>query len=303
MQKRKITHIGFSDESHWSHGQFRSIGLVTIQAEHLQSVEDCIRGLADQYGIKEFKWKRLKGPKYRSLAQKLCEVIIENALRGILRVDVLIWNIYDSRHNIPDRDDIANLQRMYYHLFRNVLRVRWSREAVWRLCPDEHTSINWETVQDFLENTCVGLEADCSLLTGGQFRIRLFREFDIEEIRAVSSDQHPLLQVADLFAGLAVFSYEHFGEYEEWLLEAHGQLNLSDESISPRKLSQSSRERFELLKHFDGACKRKKLGVSLKKNRGLWTPNPQAPINFWLYEPQHPMDKAPQRVKDAKNGL
>jgi hypothetical protein len=52
-----------------------------------------------------------------------------------------------------------------------------------------------------------------------------------------------------------------------------------------------------VLKKFDETCKERKLGVSLKTKKGLWTPDPQRPINFWLYEPQHPEDKAPQKAK------
>ena len=40
--------------------------------------------------------------------------------------------------------------------------------------------------------------------------------------------------------------------------------------------------------------KAKKLGVSLRKTRGFWTPDPKEhPINFWLYEAQHDADRAP----------
>jgi len=40
-------------------------------------------------------------------------------------------------------------------------------------------------------------------------------------------------------------------------------------------------------------CKKRKLGVSLETKRCFSTPNPNNPINFWYYKPQHKMDKAP----------
>jgi hypothetical protein len=210
-------------------------------------------------------------------------------------VDVLIWDIQDSRHNVPGRDDIANLQRMYYHLFRNVLRARWPDDAIWRLHPDEHTVLDWETVKDCLEAKSTSIEVDCTLFPVGGFKVSLRREFGIEEIQPVSSGDHPLLQLADLFAGLAVFSREKFPEYQMWNEATSQQKRLFDEADAAKDPSRSSRERFMLLNEFDALCKQKRLGVSLKTNRGLWTPKPQNPINFWIYEPQHPEDKAPQK--------
>jgi len=184
---------------------------------------------------------------------------------------------------------------MYYHLFRNVLRARWPNDTVWRLCPDEHTALDWETLRDCLKNVSAGVEVERSLFTGGQFRIRLRQEFGIEEIQAVSSETYPLLQLADLFAGLAVFSREKFDDYQNWLQATSRQGCLFDEDDTSADPSRSSRERFKLLKEFDRLCKARKLGVSLKTNHGLWTPKPENPINFWMYEPQHPEDKAPRK--------
>lgn len=290
-----VTHIGFADESHWNKGRFRSLGLVTLPLNCLEFVESEVRRLLSESQVREFKWKELDGAKARFAAEKLCTFAVGKACAGQFRVDVLVWDTEDSRHKIPNRDDIANLERMYYHLFRNVLRARWPNNAIWRLHPDEHTALNWETVGDCLENKSTSIEVDCSLFTGGQFRICLRREFGIEEIQAVSSGAHPLLQLADLFAGLAVFSRNKFDDYQKWLQATSPQVRLFDEGNASDNPSRSSLERFQVLEMFDRLCKQKKLGVSLKNRRGLWTPKPENPINFWMYEPQHPEDKAPRK--------
>jgi len=220
---------------------------------------------------------------------------VDKASAGQLRVDVLVWDIEDSRHKIPKRDDNANLGRMYYHLFRSVLRKRWPDNAIWRLHPDEHTAMDWETLQDFLERKSVSIETNRSLFADNRFPFRLRRKFGIEEIRPVSSGGHPLLQIADLFAGLAVFSRDKYHEYNEWLQNNSGQRSLFDEANASSNPSRSSQERFTVLKQFDEACKRRSLGVSLKSYNGLRTPDPRNPINFWMYEAQHPEDKAPQK--------
>lgn len=290
-----ITHVGFADESYWNRGRFRSLGMVTLSVDCLKTLEGEVRRLLGESNVSEFKWKGLTGAKERFAAEKLCTFAVEKACAGHLRMDVLVWDIEDSRHKIAGRDDIANLERMYYHLFRNVLRARWPNDAVWRLCPDEHTALDWETLQDCLENVSAGVEVERSLFTGDQFRIRLRQEFAIEEIQAVSSEAHPLLQLADLFAGLAVFSRDKFDDYQKWSQATSPQAVLFDEGDASDDPSRSSRERFRVLKEFDRLCKQRKLGVSLKTKRGLWTPQPQNPINVWMYEAQHPEDKAPQK--------
>ncbi|WP_169239714.1 DUF3800 domain-containing protein [Candidatus Roseilinea sp. NK_OTU-006] len=292
-----VTHIGFADESHWNKGRFRSLGMVTLPLSCLEGMEGEVRQLLEQSQVREFKWNKLDGAKECFAAEKLCIFAIEKACVGQLRVDVLVWDIEDSRHKIAGRDDIANLGRMYYHLFRNVLRARWPNDALWRLCPDEHTAQDWGTLQDYLENKSISVQVDRSLFSGNQFRIRLRQEFRIKEIQPVSSGAHPILQLADLFAGLAVFSRDKFDDYQKWLQSTSPQASLFDEDDGSADSSRSSRERFQVLKKFDELCQERKMGVSLKNKRGLWTPNPENPINFWMYEPQHSEDKAPRKGK------
>jgi len=269
---------------------------VTTTVDKLPAFNEQLTNLLAQSGIAEFKWKSLKGSEEREAAKELCRFAVDQACKGALRVDVLIWDTEDSRHKVPLRDDIANLQRMYYHLFRNVLRLRWPNDAIWRLHPDEHTAMDWDTVQDCLESVSTRVEMERSLFTQGTFRPRLRSEFGIEQIQPVPSSQHSLLQLADLFAGLAVFSREKFPKYQEWLSISSAQMPLmSHAQPADTSFSRSEKERFQVLSEFNQMCKQRKLGVSLESKEGLWTPDPRNPINFWPYEPQHPEDKAPTR--------
>lgn len=130
MTKDRVTHVGFSDESNWNKGRFRSLGLVTAPLDVVADLQSEIKARLQGSDVSEFKWSELGGARERFAAIKLCQLAVQAACQGRLRVDVLIWDIRDRRHNIPGRDDIANLQRMYYHLFRNVLRARWPNDAV-----------------------------------------------------------------------------------------------------------------------------------------------------------------------------
>jgi len=291
----KITHVGFADESHWNTGRYRGLSLVTMPVSQVDESKEKLTSLLNELEIKEFKWNKLNGAKERRAAIKMCEFAIEAACNSSLRLDVLTWDIQDSRHNIPGRDDVENLQRMYYHLFHNVLRARWSNNAVWGLYPDEHTAIKWKEIQYYLKSKATSIKTERSIFTRGWSIIKLHQEFTIQDIQPISSKQCPLLQLADLFAGLATFSYEKFSEYQNWLEKRSTQMPLLFEETSASTTpSGASRERFEVLRTFDEMCKYRKLGVSLKSGKGLHTPNPRNPINFWMYKPQHPEDKAPR---------
>lgn len=277
MTGAAISHIGFADESHWNHGRFRSIGLVTLPLSALDAHHRELTRRLEASNVREFKWHKLDGAKDRFAAEKLCYFAIEAVRSSSLRVDVLIWDTQDSRHQIVGRDDTANLHRMYYHLFRNVLQKRWPDNATWRLHPDEHNAMEWPTLKAFLEKAT--------------------EPVSIEEIQPVRSAENPLLMLADLFAGMAVFSRDEFEGFNQWQ-EAQYRLPslLEDEKKKEEmRFSGRQRQRFRVLQYFDNECKNRKFGVSLRSECGLRTFNPNLPFNFWLYEPQHPEDKAPTK--------
>lgn len=290
-----VTHEGFSDESNWNTGRFRSLGIVTLPAGFEPDLEHELDTLLTGSNVSEFKWSKLRTAKDRFAALKMCDFAVRATRENRLRIDVLVWDITDSRHDLPGRDDIANLQRMYYHVFRNVLRARWPDDSVWRLYPDEHTAMDWQTVHDCLANVSQSFEIEGSLFTPGGFRARLRKEFAIEEVVPASSREHCLLQLADLFAGLSVFSREHYDLYRRGLSASNSQTALFDEGDEEPESSRSLSERCLVLQAFDEACKKHKLGVSLRSQKGLWTPNPENPLNFWFYRPQGEYDKAPRR--------
>jgi hypothetical protein len=70
------------------------------------------------------------------------------------------------------------------------------------------------------------------------------------------------------------------------------QQSLWYEPMSP-EWSASEHERFQVLRAFNDACKAGKFRVSFDTHPGLRTLDPTGPINFWWYEPQHHMDRAP----------
>ena len=127
------------------------------------------------------------------------------------------------------------------------------------------------------------------------FKLRIKKEFHIEETSPCVSHDEPIAQVADLFAGLAVFSWNKYDQYEAWVRQNDLQMQMFPGP--PVIMSRSEKERFPFLRYVDDQCKKNKMGISLRSFRGLKTINPNMPINFWLYESQSDEDKAPVRSR------
>jgi len=288
------THIAYSDESYSTASRYRSVAAVTLEAARDAEITLTFQALLQQSGLSEFKWARLRQARERFAAVAIIDETMKLTTAGWLRVDVLIWDTYDSRHRVQGRDDVANLQRMYYHLFKNVLLNRWPTGSTWKLCPDENSALDWMTAQDFLDAAGLGIRAQPNFLDQGGFRLRLERDYGIQQICEMCSSDAPLCQLADLFAGLGVYSHSAYPKYASWLRKRSGQLTL-DFGLDNHdiRLSNSDRDRCKVMHHLNGHCKRRKLRVGLESSRGFKTHDPRFPINFWLYEPQHPDDRAP----------
>jgi len=288
-----ITHVGFSDESNWNNGRFRSIGLVTAPVAAYFEIESALRKLMSESNISEFKWNKLSGFKERAIAIKMCEITIKEALAKNLRTDVLIWDTEDKRHKVVGRDDVMNFERMYFHLIKVVCRNRWPDGGIWRLHPDENNSINWSNLEKIIQRVSRGVEIrDPSLLDAGRRSVR--REyFRLVEIQEVDSFKCPLVQLADLFAGVAAFSWDKFSDYQIWLKYPDDQYSSLIHFDS--ELAAKFKSRCQFLHDFQNLCKNNKLQVGLKSSHGLHTRNPRNPLNFWIYRPQHSEDRAPTR--------
>lgn len=280
--------IAYSDESNYNEGRYRGIALVSLRASNENSLEEGVLEILHESNIKEFKWHKLRSARERLAAIKLVKYAIEKTSQKIIRIDVLTWDIQDSRHNIQKRDDISNLQRMYYHLFKNVLNKRWSSNSLWTLKPDEHSAIDWHNIERILGNSSnnerlINFDSD-------DFSINVVREFHINKIMELSSDKAPLIQLADLFVGLDVYSRNCYYSYSQWEDLNSKQLSLFPSNANI-KFSNADKERFPVLSELKNLCEKSQLNVSIKT--GLKTFNPSKPLNFWWYEPQTHKDKAP----------
>jgi hypothetical protein len=287
----------YSDES-YTNDRYQSVSVVTFGSESECVFESELSVSLEGSSISEFKWSKLRQARDRFGAMKIIDFAVGRAVAENLRIDTLIWDTEDSRHNISGRDDTENLQRMYYHLFRNVLQRRWPADSTWKLYPDENSALNWSRIEEYLDRASIGIEIQGDIFDEKEFRISLFRNFRVEEIQEVASCDAPICQVADLFAGAGAFSHTFFDKYKHWCREGGGQMSLAfnhEKSEGDPSLSSGEAEKCFVLNYLNKKCKNFKLRVGLESSKGLKTYDPRFPINFWVYQPQHPEDKAPIR--------
>lgn len=260
-----------------------------------ESLQADVGKIIKESGLREFKWKDLSSAQHRFAAIKIIEWALPKLVAGMIRVDVLVWDIEDSRHKIQGRDDLSNLSRMYYHLFKNVLRERWPDESTWIIHPDENFAIDWTEMDLFLSCAGMTLEMQRHLSEFDKWKVKIKTEFSIRKIAPCKSHEQVFVQVADLIVGLAVYSRTQYPRFEQWRANSHGQNFFGFLKEGGVTLSRSDRERCQVLGHLDRRCKEYKMGVSLRTFKGLRSPKAHSPLNFWWYQPQIEGDKAPTR--------
>ncbi len=284
------THVAFSDDSKHKDGRYNSLCLVSLSRNKHEELNSKIKDLLIRSDVKkEFKWLKVSGAKYRFAAEGIINFIFENI--NNIRIDVLVWDIQDSRHkDIIHRDDNANLARMYYHLLCCVLGKRWDCDCTWCWYPDKQSSIDWKILAK-----CLSLkkyEKAANLFDMPQEK---FIKLGLKIIKVSRSERETFIQIADCFAGLGAWSYGHFDKYSQWLSINSEQKSFFNNGNNKSKFTNREKFRFPVLDFLIDNCKKRKMGISLKGKKGLYSYNPNNNINFWLYEPQFIEDKAPMK--------
>lgn len=289
-----ITHLAYGDESSYNDGRFRAVAIVSGTVGSCAQAEASARDVLATAQVRELKWSAIKDAHRQALCEAVLTEFLGRLAVGKLRVDVITWDTHDSRHAVQGRDDIENLARMYWHLCHCTFRDRWPAGARWGVYPDEMRSIEWYEIEsplayvgrsDYERGTTLPMGS----LQAGE------RGFEVHEITPVHSHDAPLVQIADVFAGLAVYSRESFEKWCAWSSEQGGQLSLI---ASPQPvLSNRDRHRCPVVHLLNQHCKAERWTVALQSSRGFETKDwRKGPVNFWFYRPQHDDDRAPTKV-------
>lgn len=290
--------FAFSDESQYNTGRYRSICLLTCIESVSQELENVLAEACARTRISEMKWEKIKSDRYFEPALEILKWVVQNAEDNRLRIDVLVWDITCPRHDVKKRDDIANLGRMHYHLLRAVLKNRWESDILWNWYPDNQGAMDWTALVHCLQIKSSRNIFLNDLATDNRCIYEAIRDYHIADFEPSCSKAVKLIQVADIFAGMTVFSYSDFDAYIAWLTEKEMQndmFGLLDEET--KQLTNSQNYRSRLMDEFLFDCKQRKLGVGIISSNGLSTKPINRPISFWLWESQHENDIAPVKSK------
>lgn len=119
--------------------------------------------------------------------------------------------------------------------------------------------------------------------------------FNFINVKQKKSEEQPLIQLADIFAGFTCFSREKADEFARYKKEKERYLQPSLFSdTQEEEIRQTLKNRFELIEIIKDRCKK---SVNLDTNNYLKTYDPSQPVNFGNYEPQGNYDKAPTKQK------
>ena len=286
--------LAYSDESGCFSERYQVIAVITGKEKDLMSLKIELKKILDMRRKGELKFSDID-PYSPQVAKNFIDKSIEFAVSEKIRIDVLLWDTQDKRHNIKGRDEKGNLERMYYKVLRHVAE-RWGQKD-WKLFPDENSAINWEEIRNYLNNTRISYPKPplLPLFEEENYKINFI------EITQQDSKNEPIIQLADLYAGLARFSRKNKDKCISLIENSKNRRNLFPNGHPKKKddVSKADKVKVDLIKLLNDKCKEFKLGVSLEKKGYLWTPNPNNFINFWNYETQHDQDKAP--VKNGKS--
>ncbi len=265
-----VTHLAYSDESNYNNPNYAAICLITLKKEDFEKINSDLSEILKSSNIAEFKWKNIGKARERFCAEKIISYVIEN--RDKLRIDVLIWDVKERKEKYPEKDMVI-LKKMYYQLYKNVLKNRWPAEAKWFLYPDEHSAMNWNETKEILDNSSIKMKI---IRKGGEeLNVLLIKDFHVLGIKEVNSHNSTLCQVADLFSGMSACSYIEYNL-----------INLSEDqhklTENNHALSNSEKEKIKVMNNFRRKCREKEFNISF--SNGFRTIDPSCPINFWYFK-------------------
>jgi hypothetical protein len=280
----------YADESGTFNRQHQSIGVVSGSAESLRPLREDLVKVLSLNRLSEIKFEDVRTHSSKiDAANQFISKAIELIAQKAINIDVLCWDTRDKRHDIEGRDDVSNLARMYYKVFR-LIAQRWG-ETDWTIFPDSGSNLPWADIKGYLNNTRLRPKPILLALSEEDKGFPNFRDIIPRE-----SVEEPLIQLADLFAGMTCFSIENVANFTKWLRAKHQDDHPSLFEIgSEHGLSKTNCNRLELAHRAYLLAKSYRLGVSLASHGHLKTFNKRCPLNFWHYKPVSKHDKAPTR--------
>jgi len=295
---RENRYLIFSDES-GTNGteQYQAIGTISGSRQEMIGLHKELGYLLQQYDCSEVKFTKIKGDSnYIKIAKYFVNLGLKKCFERTIRISVMVWDMYDSRHSVQGRDDIENLKRMYFKALK-VTISHWDSQFEWEFYPDEHTAIKWSEIAFYLRRKNFSKTDKDILLLSNEFRELNFAR--VHPPKQASSSKFYIIQLADLFTGIVRASHQHGQELMDW---GNAKCNLLFDAYQRPNVSKNLSSKLEIMSHFKDQAKKYNLGVNLSEDKYFKTFNRSKNIFLWKYEPQHKNDKAPVKIKEYMPG-
>ena len=287
----KPIYLLFGDESGYiGNNRYRSIGVISGRDYDIKELNNKLQEALDNNNVSELKFVKINGhSKYTKAAKEFIKLAIEYIKTLKIKIYAITWDTYDSRHNVNGRKDIENLKRMYYHLLCVCIK-HWNKEGItWGFYPDEFCGIDWNEIITFIENRSLTKNRDNYNSLWDTNVTLEFPEFS--NIKDLVSENYPIIQLCDLFAGMVRFSHSKSNELLKWREQTHDGMTLFEEDKT--LFTNGVDTKCKVINYFYDLSKKYRLGVSLNKMKHLHTFSPKNNFFFWKYDPQGEYDKAP----------
>lgn len=294
--KQKQSFLAYSDESGTFDHPFQSIAIISGQEATLSQLRNDLSKILDDNDIPEVHFSDISvyGSAMAKAARQFINISISNyVIFNKIRIDIITWGISDIIS-----EDQDNLKYMYYLVL--VFMARSWCNVSWIFYPDINSKIDWQGIRKQL---------NIANFFRYIYKQRILMDlpdsdysFHFSEIQQLDSIQEPLIQLADLFSGIARYSGEKGYYCVQWL-HSHPSYfgkehQLEFDNFCPKNNETTGHDRciYQLIGNLYKTCKKYKLGVSLATNNRLCTMYSKVhnrPINFWNYKPQDKYDTAP----------
>ena len=278
-------YYAFTDESNYNSGEHRSLSIIMINESKVKVIDDKLKEILNKYkiNIKSFKWNKINNRKKHKALIEFLMFLFPFLEKRLVFITTLKWSINDSRHSIIGRDDLSNLSFMYYKLIFDIVNRKTENGDNVKIFPDHNDVINWEELEKILSNSEIHNTEKIKIMDS-------FIEVGSKKVflEPSTTEDKNLIQIADIFAGIARGSFEDYKYYVHWLKS-------QEDSIDSHNFSGREKCRFEIYYIINKWAKRNKLYISLDSKQGFSSYKPDSPLNFWVYSPQHENDKAPTK--------
>ncbi len=283
----------FSDESGVDgSNRYQAICTISGRREDMRVIHKELKVCLLKHQCSEIKFSKIKGGlKYFNCAKDFIDVGLRRCYEGLICVEVMVWDIYDSRHAVKGRDDGENFSRMYYHCLKSSVK-NWQAAASWELYPDENSLIDWPKLSFYLSRTNFAEPyKEAKLLFEELRQLKLQK---IHPPKPSSSSKFFIIQLADLFAGIVRTSHSEGQKLIDWRKAKDSKSTFFpiDYDLA---ISNNQKAKYEVMSHFKDKAEELSLGVNLSKCKYFKTFNKSKNIFLWKYEPQYENDKAPTK--------